>query len=305
VREHLPHDILATEAIAPWPSRGLSRRLGNALWASRWRGELSHLTGDVLYLAPALGPRTVITVLDTGWLPRNALSQAIYEALWFRWPARAACAITTISSYTRSTLLDRVGCASDRVHVIPACVDAGYTPVAERFRDKWPVILTVGTTANKNLERLCAALDGLACILHVVGKLNVAQLDAVKRHNIKLYSSFALSREKMVEAYRDADLVAFPSLFEGFGLPIVEGQATGRPVLTSTVTAMPEVAGDAACLVDPLDVRSIRGGLLRLLSSGDYRAELRERGFLNVRRFSAISVAGQYADLYRSVAHAT
>jgi glycosyltransferase involved in cell wall biosynthesis len=175
-------------------------------------------------------------------------------------------------------------------------------PMAPRFRDDAPVILAVGTTANKNLERLCAALEGIDCILHVVGKMSIAQRDAVRCHGITLRSSESLSHMEMVEAYRDADLVAFPSLFEGFGLPIIEGQATGRPVLTSSVTAMPEVAGDAACLVDPFDVKSIRAGLVRLLTSPDYRAELRERGLVNVRRFSAGAVAEQYAELYRSVA---
>jgi glycosyltransferase involved in cell wall biosynthesis len=305
VREHLPPDVVAEEAVAPWQSRGIARRIGNTWWAARWRHQVAHVTGDILYVAPVLGQRSVITVLDLGWLSRGAFGQAVYETLWFRWPTRAARVVTTISSYTRDALVAQIGCPPGRVHVVPACVDAAYTPVPVRFRGESPVILAVGTTANKNIERLCAAIAGLDCVLHVVGRLDEALYESIRRHGIRLRSSVGLSRAEIVEAYRDADIVAFPSLFEGFGLPIVEGQATGRPVLTSTVTAMPEVAGNAACLVDPLDVASIRRGILRIIESAEYRAELRERGFENVRRFSPVSVAQQYADLYRTVAQAT
>jgi glycosyltransferase involved in cell wall biosynthesis len=85
-------------------------------------------------------------------------------------------------------------------------------------------------------------------------------------------------------------------------LPIVEGQAVGRPVVTSNCSSMAEVAGDSACLVDPLDVASIRAGVARVCGDADYRAELVRRGFENVKRFSARAVAEQYAALYREVA---
>jgi glycosyltransferase involved in cell wall biosynthesis len=97
-------------------------------------------------------------------------------------------------------------------------------------------------------------------------------------------------------------MVLFASTYEGFGLPIIEAQATGRPVVTSRVTAMPEVAGDGACLVDPYDVASIRSGVLRVLGDRGYRDSLVHRGFENVRRFEPGRIAAQYARLYEEVA---
>jgi glycosyltransferase involved in cell wall biosynthesis len=110
-----------------------------------------------------------------------------------------------------------------------------------------------------------------------------------------------LSEQQMVEEYRHADLVSFTSIYEGFGMPIVEAQWVERPVVTSNVSSMPEVAGDGACLVDPYDVTSIRRGLERVMGDADYRSELIEAGRANRARFSLPTVAGQYLDLYGAI----
>jgi glycosyltransferase involved in cell wall biosynthesis len=85
-------------------------------------------------------------------------------------------------------------------------------------------------------------------------------------------------------------------------MPILEAQATGRPVVTSNILSMPWVAGEAACLVDPFDTASIRGGLTRVMGDPSYRAALVALGFENVKRFSAEEIARQYLELYLDVA---
>lgn len=302
VRAALPADISVETATAPYQSRGLARRIGNVAWASRFRGRVAHVTGDILYVTPVLGDRSVITVHDVGWLRRGVIGQRLFELLWLSIPARTATAVTTVSTFTRNELMRLTACPESKIRVIPNCVDPAFGPAPARERNDVPVVLAVGTTNNKNLERLCAALEGMSCTLHVIGPLAPAQWAAVRRHGIVCTNSIDLTREQLVESYRSADVVAFASCYEGFGLPIIEGQAVGRPVLTSRVASMPEVAGDGALLVDPFDVRSIREGLLRILSSADLRSELRERGFANVRRFQAGAVAAQYAQLYRELA---
>ncbi len=89
-----------------------------------------------------------------------------------------------------------------------------------------------------------------------------------------------------------------PSLHEGFGLPILEAQATGRPVLTSQLEPMASISGGAACLVDPTNSESIRSGLLRIIEDRSYRNDLVDRGFKNVNRFQLKNVARQYYELY-------
>jgi glycosyltransferase involved in cell wall biosynthesis len=105
-----------------------------------------------------------------------------------------------------------------------------------------------------------------------------------------------------VSLYQDADIVSFPSTYEGFGMPILEAQAVGRVVVTSRVLSMPEVAGEGACFVDPFDPSSIRRGLEQVIGDGDYRQKLIQKGFKNVERFDAERIANQYREVYVKVA---
>ena len=113
-----------------------------------------------------------------------------------------------------------------------------------------------------------------------------------------------LTDEELVQAYRSCDMVVFASLYEGFGLPILEAQAMGRPVITSNFGAMREAAGDGALLVDPYSVEAIREAVLRIKREPALREDLIAKGRENAERFRAEAVAARYAELYRNVATA-
>jgi glycosyltransferase involved in cell wall biosynthesis len=113
-----------------------------------------------------------------------------------------------------------------------------------------------------------------------------------------------LADEELVAAYRRCDMVVFASLYEGFGLPILEAQAMGRPVITSNFGAMREAAGDGALLVDPYSVEEIRAAILRIKNEPGLREELVRKGRENAEKYRAEVVAARYAELYRQVATA-
>lgn len=100
-------------------------------------------------------------------------------------------------------------------------------------------------------------------------------------------------------------MVAFASTFEGFGMPIIEANITGRVVVTSNTSSMPEVAANAAEFVNPLDVEDIRRGFLKVINEDAYREQLIENGFTNAKRFNKQTIANQYFNLYRTIAKAT
>lgn len=304
VRAHLPADIRWRVAHSRWPSRGLLPRVGIIVDAVRRQGAVNHITGDIHYVAFGLPKQTtVLTLLDCGFEQRlRGLRREVYQAIWFTWPERRVARITTISQFTKDRLMSLFGWPSERIDVIPVCIPSGFTPRPKPFPAVRPVVLQVGTRPNKNIERLAVAMRGLECDLRVVGLLTREQKAVLAQNGVRYTSVENLSRAASVEEYERADLVVFASTYEGFGMPIVEAQAVGRPVITSTVAAMPEVAGEAAVLVDPYDPDAIRTALHRLLTEPGLRERLVTAGFVNIRRFEPDAIAQAYARLYRSVA---
>ena len=116
-----------------------------------------------------------------------------------------------------------------------------------------PVVLQVGTGWNKNVERVAEALRGTACRLEIVGSLSETQRTALHGSGVPFRELGRVGDEELVAAYHRCDLLIFASVYEGFGMPIVEAQAVGRVVITSNCSSMPEAAGDGALLVDLWD----------------------------------------------------
>lgn len=303
MRQCLPADVTPIIWIAPFESRGLWRRIANMVAAAFAQGDVNHITGDIHYIALALsGRRTVLTIHDA--VPRthpSALTRFALRWLWYVLPARRVRAITAVSSFSKDEVASFAKCSPEIVSVVPTCVSGTFRRIDREHHRSVPVVLQVGTKRNKNLERVCEALDGIECTLHIIGSLSDHQRALLQKHRIAYVNFVNLTEEQLLERYVEADVVLFASTYEGFGMPIIEAQIVGRPVVTSQCTSMPEVAGGAACLVDPWQAASIRAGLLRVLHDSQYRAQLVELGFQNAQRFTAAAVAAEYARLYRQV----
>jgi glycosyltransferase involved in cell wall biosynthesis len=209
--------------------------------------------------------------------------------------------VTAISTHTRDQLVRRFPFVRGKIQVIPDPLPLGFSYRPKRFNAGRPRILQVGTAAHKNLERLLEAIQGRKCTLHVIGRLSEEQRYALERTSIACENQVDVSDTELIKAYEQADLVTFVSLSEGFGMPIIEAQAIGRPVITSRLSPMREVAGEGALLVDPFSVREIRDAVDQIIRNEDCRARLIAAGLENVNRFHPSVVAEQYAELYRMV----
>lgn len=303
VRGSMPKDMVVNVWTCRHESRGLCPRLRDAWRARQAQGDVNHVTGDTHYLTFFLDrARTVLTIHDLVSLQRlRGVKRWLLWVLWYWLPVKRSRKVVTISECSRQALLKSVHCNPNKVQVIHCPVSAEFHPRSLHWNAARPRILQIGTTPNKNIERVAEALSGIPCCLVVVGPVTQAQVAALVQHGIEYENFVGLSRAALVEEYVKADMLLFVSTYEGFGLPIVEANAVGRPVVTSNLSSMPEVAGAAACLVDPYRVETIRAGVLKVIEDAGYREQLIEAGYANVKRFQAETVAAQYAALYREI----
>jgi glycosyltransferase involved in cell wall biosynthesis len=190
--------------------------------------------------------------------------------------------------------------------------------VRERFQLDHRYVLYVGNIKpHKNVVRLIEAFHALRrgdledIKLVIIGD-EISKFPGLRRavhvHKLHKHVRFLgyLPDDTLAVLYRLASVFVFPSLYEGFGLPPLEAMASGTPVVTSNVSSLPEVAGNAAVLVDPYDTEAIVDGMRRVLTDPALAADLRRRGFVRAREFSWDRSVARTWDVYRDVAgHAT
>src|ERR1035438_9164197 len=166
--------------ICPFESQGFFRRLYNSVDEALSQGDVNHVTGDVHYLAPLLRKnRTVLTVHDCGTMLRICgLRRLVYLWMWLELPLRRCSIVTVISEQTKRELLQYTSCPEYKIRVVPDPVSDEFRPAPKAFNADRPRILHIGSTVNKNLDRLTAALSGIPCKLDIIGRISV---DAKKR----------------------------------------------------------------------------------------------------------------------------
>lgn len=304
VRKRLADKIIPKVFISRCFNDGYYTKIINVFEAAfRAGSDVNHITGEVHFLNLLMRRNNVVlTVLDCGMMPRKkGLSKKIVKWLYLSAPIKRARFVTAISEVTKNEIIGYTGCDPDKIHVIPVAVDPIYIPVPQIFNQENPILLHIGTGFNKNLLRLIEAIKGLKCHLTIVGKLSQEQTDALKTNQIDYSNEYNISNQRLKEKYEECDIMTFVSTFEGFGMPIIEANAVERVVVTSNISSMPEVAADAACLVDPLDVSAIRSGIEKVINDISYREKLIANGRINKLRFDPDAIANCYYNLYQSV----
>lgn len=237
----------------------------------------------------------VVTVHDLALLRHpevfNRWSRA-YGRLSVPRVARAARIVIAVSEFTRDELVGLLDVPAERIRVVPNGISAVFTP--EGLAGEGDYVLAVGTLEpRKNLPRLIEATSGLDAELRIVGARGWGEV-SVDESRVRWLGE--VPDEELAVLYRGARCVAYPSLYEGFGYPVVEAMACGTPAVTSAGGATEEIAGGAAVLVDPLDPASIRAGIEEATAR---RHELIPNGLARAKAFAPDRFADATVAVYR------
>ncbi len=311
----------------------LGEQFSTTLWQrARWlvpaplftgRADLWH--GLDATLPPLLHSRAIVTIPDLAFLTQpDSLEPSQAASLRRAVPraARQADAIITFSEQVRRELLEKLSVPAERVQVISPGVSAAFRRVTDtmlleatrhKFELQSPFILSVGTLEpRKNLARLVQAFDKMRRDRSGPKMLALAGPNGWRYEEVyEVVNRLGLKNEvrflghvtdlELVLLYSMADIVALPSLYEGFGFALLEAMACGAPVVCSNAGALPEVAGDAALLVNPTDTEALGTMLLRLLRNPRLRALLSKKGQARAAKFTWEACAQAHLKLYEEV----
>ncbi|NJB83254.1 glycosyltransferase family 4 protein [Wenyingzhuangia aestuarii] len=280
------------------------KRIYSFFKAINFQSDINHITGDINMLGLFLNRnKTILTIHDIGHLERDlkGIKKKIFKLLWLTLPVKRLRYITTISDFTKQKILKEVSVSEEKIIVIPnpAAIDFEFSE--KEFDVNSPTILQIGSGNNKNIYRLIEAIKNTTFKLILLRKPDEQLKKLLENHNISHKWYYNVSRDKVYECYKNSDIVFFASEYEGFGVPILEANAVGRPVITSNVSSMPYVAGNSAYFVNPLDVSEIKQALTDLRNDEQLRKNLIELGKENLVRFSMDKIVSQYCDLYSKI----
>lgn len=287
----------------PYFSKGLIGRIKNTFFLTKYSDVIVHVTGDVHYtILGAWRAKRLLTIHDFTFMDRTAgIAKFIYYIFWIVLPIQFAHKVTVVSEATKQELLTYVKVNPNKIVVVYNFIDDIFKPKARAFNSTAPRILQIGTAFNKNVHNLVSALEGISCVLVIIGKLENDVKVLLVTKGIQYVHFENLRIEDLYQQYLEADMLVYASFKEGFGMPILEAQATGLPVITSNVSSMPEIAGNGAFFIDPYSVDSLRVGIQTLIENQTLREQVVNNGYTNVKRFSRSVVAGAYKKIYDSI----
>lgn len=283
--------------------KGLFRNIRAAIKQCRsTKYDIVHITGAEHYLLPFLrGENCVVTVHDIMYYSYlNGLKKRLWKSMFID-SLKCAKGVTFISEYSKQQVLDVISLEGESVKVIPNPLSPEFVHVPKEFSKSKPIILHIGTLERKNLRRSIEAMEGISCHLRVVGSVSDEERELLQRLNIDYSIVENLSDSEILEEYNRCDIVNFPSTYEGFGMPVLEGQAVGRAVLTSNISPMVDICGEGAFLVDPYSVESIRDGYKGIIANDLKRDEVIAEGLNNVKLYSIGEVTDRYYQLYKII----
>jgi glycosyltransferase involved in cell wall biosynthesis len=273
------------------------------------KADIFHVTGDIHWVSLLL-PRkkTLLTIhdfssFDNNNFSKNELVKFIYKIFWFKLPILYLKRIHLISNNVFKNGSNYFPNLIKKGVVIYNIALTSVKMKNEVKKEKI-VILQVGTHVNKNLNLLLDVAktlkDNLNFQLNIIGKLNAEHIKKLNSEDIDFKNSYDLSNKQMYCEFRKSDILFFASFYEGFGLPIIEAQSMGIPVITSNIPITNEVAGNAALFINPLSIDEAFNAILKL-SNPQIQKEMVDLGLQNVKRFSKEIITQQFETLYKEI----
>jgi len=306
----------------------ISRHILYPLMARYSQGRINHVVGDTANIIPFIDRnRTVVTCHDIQLIADPSTTYAANHK-GYRWYVlrkkvmKNAAMVIAISEYTKRDIMKHLDVPEDRIRVVYNAVDPCFREIKDRHEldqlkktfglggNCGRILLSVGINwAHKNIEGIIHALKyvrnryGDVILVRVGEVFNQSQVKLMRDLGLEsaVYQLGRVAPEDLVSLYNLADVTLFPSFYEGFGWPIVESFACGTPVVTSTTSSMPEVAGDAAILVDPKRPEEVGRAAVDILQNADMRNRLIEKGFERAKLFSMEKQAHDTLKVYEEV----
>lgn len=292
-----------TSIVLPFPSNNVFFILLNLLFLQKYKSGIFHITGHVHYAAIAL-PKgaTVLTIHDLVFLTSyKGLRKKVMKFLFLDLPVRRVGLITTVSEKTKLEILEHTNCDPHKIIVIENPLDPSLLLCKNVFNTSKPVLLFLGTKQNKNLENTIPALYELNVKLRIIGELTVGQENLLRKFSIDYDAVKNLGDEALRQEYYACDGVLFPSLYEGFGMPVIEAFASGKPVITSSISPMVDVAKDAAFYVDPDSIISIRAGIKQMLFNEHMREQNVIKGLALAENYKVSKILQAYQSIWSTM----
>lgn len=288
--------------ICPVLSKGFFRRLYLVFWAYFNQGDINHICGDINFISLFLKKKkTVVTILDNFSMKRlKGLKKMLYFIFWLKLPISRCSKIISISKKTTNELTKYLPETKNKILNINICIQKIFKKNFKKINNL-PVILLIGTDINKNFYNSIKALSKIECQVLIVGVLSGEQNNLLYDLNIKYKNYFNLTDYQIYKIYCKSDVLLFASFYEGFGMPILEAQAVGRPVITSNINPLNYVGGNGAFYVNPYSIKSITNALKSLIESNFLRKKLINKGFKNVQRFNVKSILQEHYDCYSCI----
>lgn len=296
IRENLKNKSIEIEVVNnPYDIKSIWK---SVFFFKKRQGKINHISGDIHWASLLLDRRKlVLTIHDlVGLEDLKGIKRTLYYYIWMYFPIKKVKYITVISDKVKEDIIKLIPSSASKIRVIPNCVTIEIKPPIEKNEIKR--ILIIGTRNNKNIERIIIALKGLDIELSIVGKLNDVQLSLLDNNKINFTNFININEKELIDLYDNSDILCFISIYEGFGLPILEAQARSCNVITSNISPMKEVAGNGAILVDPTNIEEIKMAVIDIMKNKQKRNILAQLGFENVQKYSPDIIINKYIEIY-------